>query len=272
MPGVADRRVGEILLGEPVRELSARAAGMLEGAFSEETSSWLVETYRPEETFGTAFAKLMTRIFAGRGLIFLDPLAPELHRVAAPAMVRAVREHAVLGKELVERSAALERAGYHAQVKVSEQSTLLFRIVNGQRLALRSSNGGLVAGDQKESADETLRAIEDHPEQFSPSALLRPVIQDTLLPTAAYIAGPAGIAYHTQTSLIYLADCWGARLRFCLAQASLLVPAHISNLLKKYNLDVREVFAGRRHLRAKMEAEALPQALTSRFDEGRKRN
>ena len=51
--------------------------------------------------------------------------------------------------------------------------------------------------------DETLKAVEERPEDFSPSALLRPVIQDTLLPTVAYIAGPAEVAYHAQTSLIY---------------------------------------------------------------------
>src|ERR1019366_4703955 len=101
----------------------------------------------------------MTRIFAGRGLIFLDPLSPELHRLSAPTMLRAVKEHEVLARELVARSAALERAGYHAQVKVAGQSTLVFRIVDGRRLALRPGNGGLVAGSKQESLGETLRAV-----------------------------------------------------------------------------------------------------------------
>jgi bacillithiol synthase len=267
--GVAERRVGEILLGDPVRELSARAAGMLEGAFAEEASRWLMESYRPEETFGSSFAKLMTRIFAGRGLIFLDPLSPELHRLSAPTMLRAVKEHDALARELVARSAALERAGYHAQVKVSEQSTLVFRIVDGQRLPLRPGHGGLAAGSKQESLDETLRAVELHPEHFSPSALLRPVIQDTLLPTVAYIGGPAEIAYHAQTSLVY-GKLLGRAPAILPRAAFTLVTAHVSNLLKKYNLDAREVFAGRHLLRAKLEAEALPQALSSRFEEGEK--
>jgi bacillithiol biosynthesis cysteine-adding enzyme BshC len=232
-------------------------------------SRWLAESYRPEETFGSAFAKLMTRIFAGRGLIFLDPLSPKLHRLSAPTMLRAVKEHDVLARELVGRSAALERAGYHAQVKVSGKSTLVFRIVDGQRLALRPSNGGFVAGDRQEAFDETLRAVEQHPEEFSPSALLRPVIQDTLLPTVAYIGGPAEIAYHAQTSVVYK-QLLGRAPAILPRAAFTLVTAHVSNLLKKYNLDARDVFAGRQRLRAKMEVEALPQALTSRFDDGEK--
>ena len=72
----------------------------------------------------------MARIFAGQGLIFLDPMSPELHRLSLPAMIRAVKDHAMLAAELVARSAALEKAGFHAQVKVTEQSTLVFRIVD----------------------------------------------------------------------------------------------------------------------------------------------
>ena len=152
-------------------------------------------------------------------------------------------------------------------MKVTEQSTLVFRIVDGQRLALRPANGGLVAGGKSESIDETLNALEEHPEEFSPSALLRPVIQDTLLPTVAYIAGPAEAAYHAQTSLIY--NKLLGRAPAILPRASFtLVPSHVSNLLKKYNLDAREILQGRHKLRARLEAEALPEALSARFDEG----
>src|ERR1017187_6671506 len=102
----------------------------------------------------------MTRIFAGRGLIFLDPLSPELHRLSAPTMIRALKEHEALTKELLDRNAALERGGFHAQVKVVESSTLVFRIVDGQRVAIRSKNGGFAAGTIQESLEETVRAAE----------------------------------------------------------------------------------------------------------------
>jgi len=152
-------------------------------------------------------------------------------------------------------------------VKVTEQSTLLFRVVNGQRMALRASNGGIAAGSKSESLEDTLSALEEHPEGFSPSALLRPVIQDTLLPTVAYIAGAAEVAYYAQTSLVY--EKLLGRAPAILPRASFtLVPPHVSNLLKKYNLEARETLQGRQKLRVRMEAEALPQALTTRFEDG----
>jgi bacillithiol biosynthesis cysteine-adding enzyme BshC len=265
--GPSERRVGEIQLGEGVGGLSAQLAGLLEGARAAEVGRWITESYTPEETFGSAFGKLLARIFAGRGLIFLDPMSSELHRLSLPTMLRAVKEHKTLRAELVARSAGLEKTGFHAQVKVTEQSTLVFRIVGGQRLALRAVNAGLAAGDKTESLDETLKAVEEHPEDFSPSALLRPVIQDTLLPTAVYIAGAAEVAYQAQTSLVY--EKLLGRAPAILPRASFtLVPSHVSNLLRKYNLNVTDLLQERRKIRARLEAEALPHALTARLDEG----
>ncbi len=265
--GPADRRVGDIRLGEAVRGLAEQAGALLEGSCAEEIGRWIGESYTPEETFGSSFGKLIARVFAGRGLIFLDPMSPELHRLSMSAMLRAVKEHKALAAELVARSEALEKAGFHAQVKVTEQSTLVFRVVDGQRQALREANGGLAAGNKAETIDETLKAVEAHPEEFSPSALLRPVIQDTLLPTVAYIAGAAEVAYHAQTSLVYTKLL--GRAPAILPRASFtLVPSHVSNLLKKYNLNAIDILQGRHKLRARLEAEALPQALSARFDGG----
>jgi bacillithiol synthase len=265
--GAPDRRVGDIRLGEAIRELAAQAAALLEGPAADEVGRWIAQSYAPEETFGSSFGKLTAHIFAGRGLIFLDPMHPELHRLSAPTLASAVKEHKALASDLVARSEALEKSGFHAQVKVTEQSTLLFRVVNGQRLALRPANGGLASGSKTESLEEVLKAVGEHPEEFSPNALLRPVVQDTLLPTIAYVAGAAEAAYHAQTSLLYQRLL--GRAPAILPRAGFtIVPSHVSSLLKKYNLRVAEILQGRHKLRARMESEALPQELTTRFEEG----
>ena len=265
--GLGGRRVGEVRLGGEIHALTSQLDSLLEGAWASEIARWISESYTPEDTFGSAYGKLMTRIFSGRGLIFLDPMSPELHRISIPVMKRALTEHKELAAELVARSAALERAGFHAQVKVTEQSTLLFRMVKGQRTAVRPVKDGFAAGDNTESMEEALKALETRPEDFSPSAILRPVIQDTLLPTVAYVGGAAEIAYQAQTSLVY--EKLLGRAPAILPRASFtLVPSHIANLLKKYNLGASEMLHGRHKLRARLEARALPEELTAKFEEG----
>ncbi len=156
--GPGRRRVGEIPLGDGIVEIVARATQLLDGSSASEVSTWISDSYGAKETFGSAFGKLMTRIFAGRGLIFIDPLSPGLHRLSAGTMRRAIQEHASISEMLIARSVALEKAGYHAQVKVAPQSTLVFRIVDGQRLSLRPNKDGFAAGELRESLADTLRS------------------------------------------------------------------------------------------------------------------
>jgi bacillithiol synthase len=270
-PQAADEgwRVGEVALGHAISGLVETAAGGLEGEFSGEVEAALGEAYQPQETFGSAFGKLMARLLAGRGIILLNPLDVRLHRLAAPVYRHAAELSAELGGELIARSKLLDRSGFHAQVKVTQQTTLLFMNVDGKRQPLRRRNGEFVAGSKKLTASALLEEIERTPEAFTANVLLRPVVQDTLLPTAAYVGGPAEVAYMAQAEVIYRRLL--GRMPAILPRASFtLVEPHIARLLKKYGLRPRDIFGGRRHLRGKMERQFLPRGLARRFAEDEK--
>lgn len=261
------RRVGDVALGEPIRALVERAAELLAGPGAAEIAQVLAESYTSADTYGSAFGKLMTRLFRGKGLILLDPTNAELHRVAAPLYRAAIEQHAELRRELLERGKALERAGYHAQVKITERNTLLFLNVDGKRLPLRARDHGFIAGKRNLSPTEVLGLLDASPEAFSPNVLLRPLVQDTLLPTAAYVAGPAEIAYFAQASVAYRRLM--GRLPVVVPRASVtLVETRVARLLKKYKLEFGDVLRGRRYLRSRMESALLPRALSRRFDSG----
>ncbi len=267
--GNAKGRVGNVPLGDAVTALVERAGGMMEGPARKEVLSALAESYRPGETYSSAFGKLMARLFAGTGLILLDPMSAELHRLAAPIYRAALEQHGELTKDLVERSTALEKAGYHAQVKVGGENTLLFVDVAGERTPLRARDGGFALGRRTLSAAEAAKLLADAPEAFSPNALLRPVVQDSLLPTAAYIGGPAEIAYFAQASVVYQRLL--ARMPVILPRASFtLVEPHAARLLRKYGLELADLFRGQAHLRSKMEQVLLPADLAQRLSDGEK--
>jgi bacillithiol synthase len=263
------RRVGEVKLGPSITALVTKAAESLQGGFAEEIGRALRESYTPEETYGSAFGKLMARLMAGRGIIFLDPLDERLHRFSADIYRRALDDADSLRDALMARSKELEQAGYHAQVKVSGGSTLLFYNVDGRREALRSRNGKFYAGNASFTPAELRAAIEKTPKDFTPNVLLRPIVQDTLLPTAAYIAGPAEIAYMAQTQVVY--EKLLGRMPAILPRASFtIVEPLLARKLGKFGLRVADVFRGRQLLRSRMEEKYLPRALTRRFDAGEK--
>jgi bacillithiol synthase len=265
----AGHRVGEIQLGPEVSGLIGQALDSLEGADFEWVASALRESYAPDDNFGSAFGKLFARLLAGRGIILLDPLDSRLHRLAAPVYRRAIENSAELSDALLARSKQLEQKGFHAQVKVTRESTLLFATVDGQRQPLRSRNGNFLSGKRSFSRDELLAAINRAPEDFTPNVLLRPIVQDTLLPTAAYIGGPAEIAYMAQTSVVY--EKILGRMPAMLPRAGFtLVEPSIARLLKKYGLEVSDVLFDRRRIRARMEQSALPRGLSRRFEKDEK--
>lgn len=280
-PADEGHRVGEVSLGDAVRALVEKAAESLEGPFADEIARALRESYTPEktyssasgnltartpgDTYGSAFGKLMARLLARRGVILIDPLDARLHRLAASVYRRALDDADSLRDALLSRSKELDRGGYHAQVKVTRETTLLFYNVDGRRQPLRRHNTNFSAGKSSFTPEELRAAIEKSPEAFTANVLLRPVIQDSILPTAAYIGGPAEIAYMAQAQVAYQSLL--GRMPAILPRAGFtLVEPAIARLLTKYGLDVCDVIRGRQHLRAKMEQKSLPRALARRFE------
>src|SRR5229473_2243091 len=259
------RPVGNIRLGPAIEEHVRKAAGLLSGPASDATSQILEQSYRPEETYGSAFGKLFARLFAEQGLILLDPLDARLHRIAAPLYRRALEERDALNEELLQRGEDLKRAGFDAQVKVTTRSTLLFSLRDGVRQASTASNGKFKAGELSWAREETLRRVDAEPEPFSPNALLRSVVQDYFLPTAAYLGGPAEISYFAQSEVVYRRLL--GRMPVVLQRADFtLLDAKAEKLLQRYNLCIENIWSGPQELRRRMEAVSVPPALAKKFE------
>jgi uncharacterized protein YllA (UPF0747 family) len=120
------------------------------------------------------------------------------------------------------------------------------------------------------SRTKLLEMLEASPEAFSANVLLRPVIQDRLLATVSYVAGPAEIAYFAQASVVYQQLL--GRMPVILPRASFtLVDSHAVRLLRKYGLEFSDLLKGSQALRSKMERDLLPRALARRFETGEKK-
>jgi uncharacterized protein YllA (UPF0747 family) len=110
-----------------------------------------------------------------------------------------------------------------------------------------------------------VRGFEVAPEKFSPNALLRPVLQDFLLPTAAYFGGPAEIAYYAQSQVLYKKLLGRMPVLFPRADFTLVDPK-AERILKKYRLQVEDVWSGSQTLRNRMYNSAVPGKLAREFD------
>jgi bacillithiol biosynthesis cysteine-adding enzyme BshC len=238
--------VGAVELGEAIGPLLDQAAEILGESDALEA---LRQAYRPGRTFAQAFADFYARAFAARGLLVFDASSRAVHGLGAPVLRAAMERADELHAALLERNEALLAAGYHAQVAVGEQSSLLFLIdaETGARTALKRTppsaaepDGLWHAGAKKYSTAELLGILEAEPERISPAALLRPVFQDFLFSTSLTIGGPAEIAYFTQSGVLYeriLGRMTPVQPRF----SATIVEPDIAELLRKHELGFERV-------------------------------
>jgi bacillithiol biosynthesis cysteine-adding enzyme BshC len=253
--------VGEAVPGPELEAVLERASELLEYA---PVSDWLRECYLPQNgehpTLALAFGRLMARMFAEQGLIVMDAASREFHALGAATLRYAIEHAAELQKALLARSEELVRDGYHAQVLVAEGTSLLFLLdeTTGERLALRRpAEGQWKAGGRVYTSAELLAILETNPERLSPNALLRPVFQDTLLPTAAYVGGPAEIAYFAQSAVLYKAILGRITPVLPRFSATLLEPA-IATVMDRDEVQLPDAMTTAEHLAQRLGARAMP--------------
>jgi bacillithiol biosynthesis cysteine-adding enzyme BshC len=173
------------------------------GLHRDEVLQVLGDSYRPGETLSGAFARLLSKLLPG--LVVLDVADPTLKELMRPVLRREIIESSPTTRLAEEAGTKLREAGYHQQVPVRPGFLNLFVVLDGQRRALGARGGDLeVRGvGSRLSLEEAVQLLDGNPGAWSPGVLLRPLAQDLMLPTAAYVGGPSEIAYHAQIGSAY---------------------------------------------------------------------
>ena len=226
----------------------------------------IARCYADGTTMGSAFCRLIGELLAPYGLLLVDPLAPGLIEMRAPLMSEAVQRMDELNEALLARSKELEARGYHAQVLVDKQTSLVFLLDNGERIPLRRNSspmpGEFLAPHRRyTTADLTGRA-----QDLSPNALLRPVVQDYLLPTAAYIGGPAELAYLAQSQVLY-GPLLGRQPAAFPRPFFTILDERSQKRMTRYQLKPTDLFAGEPALRERIAAQLVPGELHTTLDQ-----
>ncbi len=259
-PGHGAREVGGLPLGEAILPVLERAEELLQFA---PVCDLLRAAYTPGATLAGAFATLLSGIFREQGLIVIDASSREFHAMGAPVLRYALQHADALHETLVAKSEELERGGFHAQVLVAENSSLLFLIAdNGDRVPLRRVTDAAgartwKAGGRSYDTDELLALLDEAPERLSPNALLRPVFQDAILPTSAYIGGPAEIAYFAQSRPLFEQILGVATTVLPRVSATLVEPA-IQAVMQQHELALTDALQPVEALAHKLGARAMP--------------
>ena len=169
--------------------------------FSAELWNMLDECYQPGITFRKAFGTLISRIFSKHGMILAGSNDKKIKDYLADTIVRSIENASEIGERLNQKSESLANE-FHQQAQTD--SSLLFLMEEDRRNRISFESGKWNnSGNHEWSSEELLQLVEKQPDRFSPNVFLRPILQDKLLPNAAYVAGPGELAYYGQMKGLY---------------------------------------------------------------------
>ncbi|MCC6621839.1 MAG: bacillithiol biosynthesis cysteine-adding enzyme BshC [Deltaproteobacteria bacterium] len=192
-PAVERVSIAHRALGPRVGDALAELRTHLQGPHAGEVIELLARHYRPEATWGEAMGATIAELFADHGLLVLDPRDPALGPLARPVHGRAIARARDVADALETRARAIVEAGFEVQIKPRELALSCHHVggPEGPRQRVPLDRGDLLA------------ELEVAPERFSTTALLRPILQDSWLPTVGYVGGPGELAYFAELPPLY---------------------------------------------------------------------
>jgi bacillithiol synthase len=236
--GAGDLPVGALKLDDRVlASLDELHATLAATDFTKWIDELLRASYAPGTGVGTAFATLLDRVLGPHGVVVFESSDPAAKPFVADLFARELQFPGRTSSLAASAGSELQSRGHQPQVLPHADSVALFHIGTGRRAVRRGEDGGFVAGDERFPADQLVGSAVDHPERFSPNVLLRPVVQDALFPTIAYVAGPSELAYLGQLRGVY--DHFGVPMPLiCPRGTATLIDAAARRFLTKYDLPI----------------------------------
>ncbi len=210
--------------------------------FKEEIFKIIEESYQPSQNLSNGFACMMSKLFGKYGLIILDPSDRQIKGLMAEIFRNEIENPLRSTKSVNEMGEKLKAQGYDSQIEKKEDSTCLFIEENGIRRKLLYRDGHFEIDGNRSilTKEQVLETLQVTPWKFSPNVALRPVAQDYILPTIAYIAGPGEISYFAQLNEVYQYN--DVDMPIIYPRSSLIIiESKIQRIIDAYNLNISDL-------------------------------
>ncbi|HHY74517.1 MAG TPA: bacillithiol biosynthesis cysteine-adding enzyme BshC [Bacillus bacterium] len=157
----------------------------------------LNEDINNSDTYVDFFINLVFTLFKGHGLIVVDSGDQGFRKIGASFTETMIHQNGELAENVLKKQLTVKELGYGEPIEMNENNAHLFYLQNGERVLLERDNG-LFVGKNKEcqfEESELLAIIKEKPELVSNNVVTRPLMQEYVFPTLAFISGPGEIAY-----------------------------------------------------------------------------
>lgn len=156
------------------------------------------EAIHRAETFVDFFAELVMELFGDLGLVLLDSGNHDLRGLESDYFKKMILNQPNISGGVFEEIQKNIRQGYPAILEVNKTDAHLFYHHHNERVLLTRDEAGNWKGKQEEvnfTEKEMLKIADHNPELLSNNVVTRPIMQEMLFPSLAFVGGPGEIAY-----------------------------------------------------------------------------
>jgi bacillithiol biosynthesis cysteine-adding enzyme BshC len=202
-PGAGERPVARVVLDDGIHAALTELTSILpDTEFTSDLLGQLRACYTPGVGMSHAFGTWIETLLGPLGLVVIDCADAAAKPLVAPLFASELASGGRTATLAAEAGAEMEARGYQPQVTPTPGSVALFHL-DDVREPIKRTDAGFLVGDRAVPAAALAEEAARHPEHFSPNVLLRPLVQDTLFPTVAYVAGPSELVYLGQLKGVY---------------------------------------------------------------------
>jgi bacillithiol biosynthesis cysteine-adding enzyme BshC len=251
---------------EPVGTEGATALAALEAAlppseFRAGTLAWLADAYRPERSMAEAHAHAMAALLAPLGVVVCRGWSGDLKAAAGDLLIEALRSAGPLDEALAREAEDRRGRGLEAPVPVGDGMTLVMYegSLGRDRLRIAGPDGAFETrrSGERLSLGDLEAVVRSTPERVSANVLLRPVVEARVLPTVAYVGGPAEVAYLGQIGPVF-AQLGVSRPVPVPRLSGFLIEAKVDRVLARYGIVPADLGRPEGELASAITREALP--------------
>jgi bacillithiol biosynthesis cysteine-adding enzyme BshC len=243
--------------------VEALEASLQQTEFTAPLMARLAEAYAPGRGVSEAFGRWLETWLGPLGLVVFDCADPAAKPLAARLFTEELEHPGRTSALAVHAGEALQARGFHAQVDAHLDAAALFHLGEG-RQPIRIAEGGYSVAGLTVPSGTLVAEAAAHPERFSPNVLLRPLVQDALFPTAAYVSGPSELAYLGQLRGVY--EAFGVPMPLVVPRAhATLLDTGVSRFLARYALPLDALQAQDESTLNRLLEAQLPPAVEAAF-------
>ena len=173
--------------------------------FTKDVLQFVEDALQNSRTYVDFFAHLIMKLFVDSGLILVDSHHPALRKLEVSFFKQILSRYQEVQMSLHKQQQLIREQGYKPIIETKSNAVHIFMQIDEERVLLEEENGQFVGKDgaYSFSYEELIAEMERSPERFSNNVVTRPLMQEYIFPTLAFIGGPGEIAYWSELQRVF---------------------------------------------------------------------